>query len=55
MRYNTEELLKHVPDYKSFLTLQELDNRANELSVKYGFKKEQIGKPSLYKNKFNFN
>lgn len=44
MRYNTHELLKHVPDYKTFLTLEELDKRATELAVKYKFKKEQIGK-----------
>ncbi|MEK6854930.1 MAG: M14 family zinc carboxypeptidase [Nanoarchaeota archaeon] len=38
------EILNNVPDYDSFLTLEELDTRAFELSKKYGFQVREVGK-----------
>ncbi len=41
---NTIEVLNNVPDYDSFLTLEELDKRAFELSNRYGFEIREVGK-----------
>ena len=37
------EALNNVPNYDSFLTLDELDKRAFELSNKYGFEIKEVG------------
>ncbi|MDO8508232.1 MAG: M14 family zinc carboxypeptidase [Nanoarchaeota archaeon] len=41
---NTDDIFTKVGDYDSFLTLDELDKRAFELSNKYGFEIREAGK-----------
>ncbi|MEK6897247.1 MAG: peptidase M14, partial [Nanoarchaeota archaeon] len=41
---NTNDVLSKVEDYYAFLTLEELDKRAFELSKRYGFEIREAGK-----------
>ena len=43
MHYTTETLLKTIPNYHSFLTLNELDTRAHEVDKKYNFPIKEVG------------
>ena len=41
---STREILNKVGNYDSFLTIEELDERAQELSKKYNFELQELGK-----------
>jgi len=44
MQIDSKKLLQEVPDYKDFLTLKEMDERALVLAKKYGFAMREVGR-----------
>lgn len=52
MTFDTASLLKIVPEYKEFMTVQEMDMRASALAKKYSFSLREVGKSQFGRSIF---